>query len=240
MKSTSTFAWIALIACVATPALASDQGYSYVYLRSNANQPWGQNTNEDAMDNIFGSGNWLTDYYESVNANSLLNSSTTFIFMEGGDSSYTAFANFINNNGDALYQWVYNGGRLLIMSAPNDPLNSATLYLPDNIILNSDSFYGSAASSAYTVNISSSIFSGPNSATYNLTGDFVAHGYFTGSDISPIMQSDLNEVILGQDQIVFGLFVFGGMTTDNFQLPQPAAHSLLENIIYYTAYASLD
>ena len=240
MKSFSAFACVALFSCVAAPLFASDNGYAYVYLRSNVNQPWGQGTNEDAMDNIFGSGAWLTDYYETVNVNSLLNSSTTFIFMEGGDSSYTAFANFINNYGDQLYNWVYNGGRLLIMSAPNDPLNSATLNLPAGIVLNSDAFYGSAASSAYTVNISSSIFSGPNSATYNLTGDFVAHGYFTGPYITPIMQSNLNEVILGQEQVSYGLFVFGGMTTDNFQLPQPAAHSLLENIIYYTAFASLN
>ena len=53
------------------------------------------------------------------------------------------------------------------------------------------------------------------------------------------MQSNLNQVILGQAQVQNGLMVFSGMTTDNFQLPQPAAHSLVENIIYYTAYVSL-
>jgi hypothetical protein len=51
--------------------------------------------------------------------------------LEGGDSSFTAFQNFVEYNGESISTWVRNGGRLLIISAPNDPLTSATLYLPD-------------------------------------------------------------------------------------------------------------
>jgi hypothetical protein len=212
----------------------------YVYVRSSVGQPWGQNTNENAMDSVFGSGNWTTQYYETLDPTALLISSTQFIFMEGGDSSYNAFAYFMETNGVALTTWIYNGGRLLIMSAPNDPLNSTTLYLPDNIVLQSDAFYASAASSAWAVDISIPIFSGPHPTSFFFTGDFFSHGYFTGTDISNIMESSLGEVILGQDSSLgSGLMVFGGMTTDNFHLPQPAAHSLLENIIYYTAFTSL-
>ena len=53
------------------------------------------------------------------------------------------------------------------------------------------------------------------------------------------MQSNLNEVVLAEDEVGAGLMIFGGLTTDNFQLPQPEAHSLLENIIYYTYYVTL-
>jgi hypothetical protein len=237
MKALPGLSCLVLLASVAIPAIA-DPTPQYIYIRSNTNQPWGQTTNEDAMDNVFGSGNWTTMYFEDLN-DSLFSAATAFIFMEGGDSSYIAFANFMQNHGNAVTSWVQSGGRLLIMSAPNDPLSSATLYLPDNVVLQSDAFYGSAASSAYAADISNPIFSGPNSTSFNFTGDFFSHGYFSGADIQPIMMSNLNEVVLGADPMGTGLMVFGGMTTDNFQLPQPAAHALLENIIYYTATTTL-
>lgn len=236
----SILACISLFACSALPALAGSNNTQYIYVRSDLGQPWEQDTNEEAMDSIFGSGNWTTEYYETLTVTDLLSSNTSFIFLEGGDSSLTAFQNFVDNYGDQLYTWIYNGGRLLIMSAPNNPLNGADISLPDNVSLLADAYYGSAASSAYAVNISNPIFSGPNSTAYNFTGDYFSHGYFTGSDVDPIMQSNLNEIVLGQDtNIGNGLMVFGGMTTDNFQLPQPEAHALLENIIYYTAETNL-
>jgi hypothetical protein len=159
--------------------------------------------------------------------------------MEGGDSSFSGFQTFLEANFDTISQWVRSGGRLLIVSAPNDPLQSATLTLPDNIVLHSDAFYGSAASSAYAYDISSPVFSGPTPTSYTFTGDFFSHGYFTGDHMQIIMQSNLNEVVLGLDVIGSGLMVFGGMTTDNFQLPQPDAHALLQNLIVYTTYTAI-
>ncbi len=235
MKAISGLSCIVLLACAAIPASGQ-----YVYVRSNISLPWGQTTNESAMDSVFGAGNWTTQYYETLDPSGLLSSANQFIFLEGGDSAYIAFADFIDTNGVALTTWISNGGRLLIMSAPNNPLNSVSLYLPDNVLLSADAFYASAASSAYATDISNPIFSGPNSTAYYFTGDFLAHGYFSGTDVSDIMISNLDEVVLGQDtSLGTGLMVFGGMTTDNFDLPQPAAHSLLENIIYYTAYTTL-
>ena len=146
MKIPSRFACIALFAGMSISALA--QSTPYVYVRSDVNQPWGQSTNEDAMDNIFSPGNWTTVYYETMVPSALFVSSTSFIFMEGGDSSFAAFQSFMNNYANTVYSWIQAGGRLVIMSAPNDPLSSATLYLPDNIVLHSDAYYGSAASSA--------------------------------------------------------------------------------------------
>ena len=251
MKASSKLAWIALIAGIAVPALAQSGSTPYVYLRSNANQPWGQTTNEDAMDNEFGSGNWTTQYYETISAASLLSSSTLFIFMEGGDSSFASFQSFMIAHGDARTQadgttagdgtitaWIQAGGRLLIMSAPNDPLNSATVYLPGSITLWADAFYNSAASIGEATDNSSPIFTSPHWTSGSLSGDFVAHGYFTGSSMHLLMKSDLNEAILGRTAIGHGLMMFGGMTTDNFHEPQPGAHYLLENIIDYTAHVA--
>jgi len=236
MKAFSRLCCLVLLAGVAIPAFGQNH---YIYMRSAVGQPWGQNTNENAMDDVFGSGAWTVEYYEYANPQALFTSATVFIFMEGGDTSFAAFSSFLSTNNSSLASWINNGGRLLIISAPNDPLNSATVTLPDNITLNSDAFYGSAANSAYANDTSNAIFSGPFATAYYFTGDFFGHGYFTGSNVLAIMQSNLNEVVLGQAQVESGLMVFGGMTTDNFQLPQPAAHSLLDNIIYYTAFVSL-
>lgn len=238
MRPISRFACFALLSALAIPALAQTNPYQYVYLRSNFDQPWGQTTNEDAMDNVFGAGNWTTMYYETTGPY-IFSSNTLFIFMEGGDSSFDSFQTFVQYYGNQLGNWVQHGGRLLIMAAPNDPLSSANVSLPDNITLLSDAFYGSASSSAYAVDVSNAMFNGPNQTVYNFTGNFFSHGYFTGNDVNALMLSNLNEVVLGQDAIGSGLMLFGGLTTDNFDLPQPAAHSLLENIIYYTAFTQL-
>jgi hypothetical protein len=233
MKPASRIVRLALfIACTAAPALSQH----YYYIRSNTGQPWGQTTNEDAMDNVIGPGNWDTLYYETLDLNQTFNSGTKFIFMEGGDSSFSAFQSFMQTNLTTVYNWVHSGGELLIVSAPNDPLTSATVTLPDSITLQSDAFYASAASSANAIDISNMLFNTPNSTAYSFTGDFFSHGYFTGGHVGALMESNLNEIVLGQDLIGSGVMVFGGMTTDNFQQPQPAAHSLLENIITYAAY----
>jgi hypothetical protein len=234
INSASKFACILLLTTTAAMTALAGTAQN-IYVRSTQATPWGQTTNEDAMDKVFGSGSWDTEYYETLDVVALLDRNTKFIFMEGGDSSYDGFADFIQNHSVDLYTWISNGGRLLILAAPNDPLNDVLLYLPNNVVLKSDAFYASAASSAYAVDISSSIFTGPFPAAYNFTGDFFSHGYFVGSTVSPIMQSNLNEVVLGQTSISHGLMVFGALTTDNFQLPQPFAHGLLINIIYYTA-----
>jgi len=238
MKAIFCFALPALLTLSILPAFG--QTGQAVYMRSSISQPWGQSTNEDAMDQVF-PGNWTTLYYETVDPAALLSSATSFIFMEGGDSSYDPFATFINTYGVQLTTWISNGGRLLIMSAPNNPLVSTQLYLPGNIALQSDAFYASAATSASAVDISNPIFFRPYGATgYYFTGDFFSHGYFTGPQLQPIMLNNLSEIVLGQYQYGTGLMVYGAMTTDNFQqgeLPT-APHSLLENIIYYTALIS--
>jgi hypothetical protein len=236
MTTASRFAWFLLAACSASPLFATANASENIYIRSAQNLPWGQSTNENAMNSVFGYGGWSQQYYEYASVGDLTSSTVKFIFMEGGDSSYGPFRDFLSGHLAPLYNWVANGGRLLIMAAPNDPLAGALMTLPDNISLKADAFYASAASSAYAVDISNPIFSGPYSTAYYFTGDFFAHGYFSGTNLHSIMQSNLNQVVLGEDNLGAGLMVVGGMTTDNFQLPQPAAHSLVVNTIYYTAY----
>jgi hypothetical protein len=53
--------------------IGTADGYnSSLYVRSNINQPWGQATNEDAMDAVFDSGKWTTMFYEALSLRDLL------------------------------------------------------------------------------------------------------------------------------------------------------------------------
>jgi hypothetical protein len=89
------------------------------YLSMSAQQPWGTNTNINAMNQAFGVGNWIQAYYSSVNVNALFQPSVCLIFMEGGDSHANAMNTFLQTNMTAIQNWVSAGGRLLVNAAPN-------------------------------------------------------------------------------------------------------------------------
>ncbi len=91
-----------------------------VYMRSTVGAPWGQNTNETAMDTVFGNGNWDDLRYETVNVASLFSASNEFIFMEGGDNNADELETFLTTNLVAMQDWVSAGGRLFINAAPNE------------------------------------------------------------------------------------------------------------------------
>lgn len=88
-----------------------------VYLRSTIGAPWGSSSNEEAMDTVFGAGNWQDLRYETVNVGTLLSSSTCFIFMEGGANNDVPLDNFLTANMTAIENWVSTGGSLFLNSA---------------------------------------------------------------------------------------------------------------------------
>ena len=91
---TFCFAAVALLSC----SLAASAQTANNYIYSTAGAPWGQNTNENAMDMVFGSGQWSDLRYETVNTGALFGAGTHFIYMEGGDSNATAMDAFLTAN----------------------------------------------------------------------------------------------------------------------------------------------
>src|SRR5579872_774292 len=91
---------------------------TYVYLRSSGGEPWGQITNDNDMNAVFGAGNWATNFFETVNSSSMF-ASAQVIFIDGSQA-YTAQMNtWLANNLAALQTWVAGGGRLFLDVAPN-------------------------------------------------------------------------------------------------------------------------
>ncbi|RIH66068.1 HYR domain-containing protein [Mariniphaga sediminis] len=209
------------------------------YIISTSGAPWGQNTNEQAMDMVFGSGNWDQLYYETLDPGTLLSNAYDFIFMEGGDDNANEMETFVDANISALETWVANGGHLFLNAAPNegDGMNWGFWGVELN--------YPSSSGSAEAAAPEHPIFAGP--FTPVITGPYSGSSYSHAS-----IPEELNVVVLIQEvgnpnkQILSyaewgsGLVFFGGMTTTNFHSPQPEATNLRANMIDFLSRTQLD
>jgi len=197
-----------------------------------ATPPWGEVTNEAAMDAVFGAGNWTAADFATVSTATLFNNATTpLIFMDGGDDCAIDLAGFLAANGAALSTWVNAGGQLLLNAAPNE---GADFSMGFGVTLN----YG-GADSADTVTAAvpaHPIFNGPFlPAGTNFTGGDFAHARVTGPGTVLITGNsvDLPPNVLLEQNVGAGRILFGGMTTTNFHDPLPNAQNLRQNMLAY-------
>ncbi|HZZ79324.1 MAG TPA: PEP-CTERM sorting domain-containing protein [Gemmataceae bacterium] len=199
-----------------------------VYLRSTVGQPWGQSTNETAMDAVFGAGNWADSRYETVDTATLFSPATNFIFMEGGDNNANALNAFLIANMPQIEAWVLAGGSLFVNAAPNEGGNIA---FPFGVTLN----YPGFSATATAVDPGNPIFNGPfTPVATSYTGNWFAHAFVSGSGITSLIDGTAGSV-LAEGHFGQGYVLFGGMTTDNFHQPQPDAANLTANIIAFGA-----
>jgi len=94
---------------------------------------------------------------------------------------------------------------------------------------------GFDAGSVEAVDVNHPIFVATGTTAF--TGSSFSHSAVSGTGLTPIIQESANptEVPLAEMAVGSGLVLFGGMTTDDFHSPQPAAHTLRINILRYTA-----
>jgi Big-like domain-containing protein len=216
---------VALIA-VLDPSAARAQIY---YLRSTAGQPWASNSNEQAMDAVFGAGNWVNARYETVNAAVLL-SNSDFIFMEGGDFTSNEMESFLSANAAAINTFVNDGGVIFFNAAPNEG-NGMSFGFGVSLIYPSTfcNFGCNAVSSQHP------IFNGPFVPVgTSFSGNSFSHATLVGS-FTPLIQDSSGRALLAEATVGRGLVLFGGMTTSNFHSPQPNANNLRRNILAYAA-----
>lgn len=204
-----------------------------IYMRSSSGQPWGQNTNESAMDAVFGSGRWSDLRYDTSTPSSVFSSSNTFAFLEGSDFAADELEGYLDSNISTIESWVNAGGRLFINAAPNQGdgmslgfggvnLVYAGLYFSNNVI---------------AVNPSHPIFTGPFSTSTSFSGNSFAHAQITGGGLNPMIvdSTDSNIVVLAEKRFGLGYVIFGGMTTTNWHNPSIEALNLRANILNYGA-----
>lgn len=216
-------------AVVALGTTESWAGTAY-YVRSIVEAPWGQVSNETAMDKVFGNGGWTQGYFETVSTPTLFGAGTSFIFLEGGDTNADELEAFLTTNISDLQSWVSGGGRLFLNAAPNE--GDGMSYGFGGISLIYPDFGG--AGDAFAVNASHPIFNGPFTPVgTGYTGNFFSHASLTGGSFSPIMEDGDGSPVLAELAYGSGLALFGGLTTDNFHDPHPEAANLTANILAY-------
>ncbi|CAN5689850.1 hypothetical protein BH11PSE12_BH11PSE12_19780 [soil metagenome] len=186
--------------------------------------PWGNTTNDTAMNTAFGSGNW--NKFTSFNLAAL--TGADFVFIDGSDSNAGNFANFITANTAALDAYVTRGGRLFLNDAPNT--GPTTLNMGFGVTMHYGSNYSSTAT-VTALGIADGLTAGGISKTY--TGSSFSHASLTGALDNLI--SGTSGIIFGSELYGNGLVAFGGQTTTNFHSPNANANRLLVNELLYVA-----
>lgn len=221
----SKLGWLVSVAagCLMSTAAMAD----IAYMRSTVGAPWGQSTNEAAMDAAFGAGNWSDLRYETVNVATLFSATNTFIFMEGGDTNADELEAFLAANGAAVSAWVNAGGSLFINSAPNEGNGMSYGF---GVSLN----YPDFDCNVHAANVAHPIFNGLG--TTNFSGSCFEHATVSGGGLTGlILQDGDNGMVLGEVDVGAGHLLAGGMTTTNFHSPGADAFNLRVNILQYAA-----
>ena len=206
---------------------------SAAYVISTGGQPWEVNTNEEAMDMVFGSGNWDQLYYETLDAGTLFSNAYDFIFMEGGDKIANEMEAFVDANISAMETWVANGGHLFLNAAPIEGDGMYWGFWGVELVYNGGIYYTNIAEAT---NPAHPIFSGPFTPviTGPYQGNLFAHAIIPEElNVTVLMHNvnDPDQYVLSYAEWGSGKVLFGGMTTTNFHSPQPEATNLRANMI---------
>jgi subtilisin family serine protease len=202
------------------------------YVRSNIALPWGSATNEIAMDRVFGAGNWGDFRFEDVNVSDLLGN-YDFLFLEGSDSLAIALETFLTANLGQLEAFVAAGNTIFLNAAPNIGDGMSFGFGGVQLVYSDFSGPGTASDGSHP------IFVGPSTPVgTSFSGNWFSHASVHGGGITPLILDDTGDATLAELAWGSGIVLFGGMTTDNFHLPQPEASNLRANIIAYAAAGS--
>ncbi|MFZ6051997.1 HYR-like domain-containing protein, partial [Halocola ammonii] len=199
------------------------------FLRSQQNL-WGfsSGASSNAMDAVFGSGNWDDLRFETVNAGDLF-ANHDFIYMEGGDAGANEMEAFIQANQAAMESWVSSGGHLLINAAPNE---GDGMDFGFGISLNYPSF----------VDMGEAVDT--NHPAYDGVASVIDGSWFGHAIICPAGMTGITKDSADDTKIVFaempygnGLVVAGGATIPYFGswTPQPDAVNFVNNLVGYAA-----
>ncbi len=224
MTSIATTLGKAVLAAALAAAAAMSANASIVY-QTGANNPWGTNNNDVAMDTAFGAGNWT-----KTNAFSLAGiTGASFAFLDGSDYNAIEFNTFLTANLGALESYVSAGGHLFLNAAPNEGSNIDFGF--GGVTLT----YGNTFSETATVNadgVAAGLTAG--GLTTNYTGNWFSHATVSGGAITSLIDGEQGSVFAVKS-FGLGFVAFGGQTTTNWHQPSADGNALLVNELKYVA-----
>ena len=196
-------------AVVAAALGASAPASAAIVYMTGTNNPWGETTNEAAMDGAFGAGNWTKANGFDAGVFAPANS---FIFFDGGDTSGQEFADFLGGNLSALTSFVNAGGKVFSNLAQNNGPNTI------NLGFGYTSLYSHYSNTAFITGAGVTAGLSGSGAGVAWTGNSFGHNFVTGSGtcyVEGFDGSDTGCVFAGGAQGAGAYFV-GGQTTTNF------------------------
>jgi hypothetical protein len=200
------------------------------YLTSQYGEPWGLTNNIDAMDAVFGIGNWYYDYMEFADPSIVLSSDVKVLFLEGSDVGGFVLNDFLSANLPALENWVAAGGALFINCAPTNYNAPSTMNLGFGGVTVTNFRYTYVG---LVQEPSHPIFNGPFSPA---NGDFTGNQYHLS-----ILSGDVGEVLitgefptdicLTEKTWGSGKVFFSTITLPSWTGPQPNNQNMWQNIL---------
>lgn len=186
--------------------------------------PWGNKSNDTAMNTAFGVGNWAKSYGFSTS----IFTNASFVFLDGSDSNATQLSTFLAANSATIAAFVQNGGHLFLNAAPNI---GSSFNMGFGVTLNYGNYYSSAVT-VTAAGIAAGLTTGGLATSY--TGGSFGHATVTGA-ISDLIDNGTGGIVFGALNYGAGLVAFGGQTTSNYHSPSPDANALLVNELRYVA-----
>ncbi len=219
---------LGLALCLGTAAFAND----VAYVSGSSGEPWGMPGNVNAMNDVFGAGNWDRLSFPSAVQQGVFNYKC--LFLDGGDGADSEFNAFIDTNRATLEAWVAGGGKLLVNAAR---WGSSPTVLDLGFGITLDNNFPHDTSTA--PNLAHPIFNGPWGATGNFfDGDFLSHDIVYGGGLTPLLygSNDPSQVTLGEKAYGAGWVIAGGLTLPFFgehPLWNPDTRIMHRNLLEY-------
>jgi len=201
-------------------------GTDVYYIRSSfSSEPWGSANNTNAMDAVFGFGNWTAEFFETMSVPAVFSTSTKLVFLEGSDGNANELNTFLSSNMAAIEAYVNAGGAILINAAPNEGGNINFGF--GGTTLN----YPLFCASVNGVSPAHPIFNGPFlPAGTAYTGTDFGHATVSGSGLTDLI-TGCSGAQLTYKNWGAGIAAFGGMTMPQYHSPAPNAQNLRQNIL---------
>ncbi len=214
---------------VANLAPISGTGTYYIYSSAVGYEPGYLNSNSTAMDEVFGAGAWILDYYEAIDPYAVFSNENCFIFLEGSESHWSEFETFFGNNKELIEGWVSSGGNLFINASPWEGDGGDVGFGGVTVSYPYYTYYTEATEPLHPV------LSGPfTPVSADLYGFYIGYARTVG-DITPII-NDLycaDCYLLGEKEWGDGRVMFGNMSAPEYYTPTDESQNLRQNIIDY-------
>ena len=204
--------------------------------------PYNSTTNRTCMNDVFGDNGWLEGSFEETNVDSVFNTASCLIFIDGSYEGEVQFQNYIEANRTRIENWVASGGHLLLLNANDGSLSGVdhifNLGFDDTRVVASFSVgYAKPYETGHP------IFSGPYTPAINEWSAFyyaisVLYGtnfdtLIADNDDEHFLFQTLNLPLLAEKKWGTGKVIFGTISPSQLVTPSSSAMNNRRNTLQY-------